>query len=228
MSQLAHDLRASIRSIRRRPLIPIVAVTILALGLAACVAVFTYINGFQQTFPGVNARGLVRVFGVETEEPYQDIAYLDFLDYETANAASAEGAFEGLAAAQAYYAASVRHATETGVAFLEAVSGDYFRVLEIEMGIGRGLAAGDDRPGADPVAVLSHSWWQRSFGGDTQILGSTLYLNNRPFTVVGVASPKLPGLDLRHPARRVDPDRSPSKDRYTSWAAAWPRTGTSP
>ena len=65
MSQLAHDLRASIRSIRRQPVIPIVAVTILALGLAASVAVFTYINGFHQTFPGVDARGLVRVFGVD-------------------------------------------------------------------------------------------------------------------------------------------------------------------
>ncbi|MGB5294079.1 MAG: hypothetical protein WBP34_03920 [Thermoanaerobaculia bacterium] len=69
MSQLAHDLRAAIRNIRRRPLIPIVAVTILALGLAACVAVFTYINGFQQSFPGVEARGLVRVFEVEPADP---------------------------------------------------------------------------------------------------------------------------------------------------------------
>ncbi len=218
MSQLWHDLRASIRSVRRRPLIPIVVVTILALGLAACVAVFTYINGFHQTFPGVDARGLVRVFGVETEEPYQDLPYLDFLDYETANAASADGAFEGLAAAQAYYAASVRHATETGVAFLEAVSGDYFRVLEVEMEVGRGLMAGDDRPGADPVAVLSHSWWQRSFAGEESVLGRTLYLNNRPFTVVGVASPKFLGS-----TSGTRPDVwipiAPFKDRYTSWAA---------
>lgn len=81
MSQLAHDLRASIRSIRRRPLIPIVAVTILALGLAACIAIFTYINRFHQSFPGAESRGLVRVFEVEPEEPYQDIAYLDYLDY---------------------------------------------------------------------------------------------------------------------------------------------------
>ena len=218
MSQLSHDLRASIRSIRRRPIIPIVAVTILALGLAACIAVYTYINGFHQSFPGAEARGLVRVFEVEPEEPYQDIAYLDFLDYAEANDSSSEGAFEGLAAAQAYYAASVRHATETGVAFLEAVSGDYFRVLEIEMGIGRGLAATDDRPGADPVAVLSHSWWQRSFGGEASVLGSTLYLNNRPFTVVGVAAPSFLGStsDTR-------PDVwipiEPFQDRYTSWAA---------
>ena len=219
MSQLAHDLRASIRSIRRRPLIPIVTVTILAIGLAACIAVFTYINGFHQSFPGAEALGLVRVFEVEPEEPYQDISYLDYLDYAEANGSSPDDAFAGLAAAQAYYAASVRHATETGVAFLEAVSGDYFRVLEVEMGIGRGLAADDDRPGADPVAVLSHAWWQRSFGGEDSVLGSTLYLNNRPFTIVGVASPKFLGStsDTR-------PDVwipiAPFKDRYTRWAAA--------
>jgi len=218
MSQLAHDLRAAIRNIRRRPLVPIVVVTILALGLAACVAVFTYINGFQQSFPGVEARGLVRVFEVEPEEPYQDISYLDFLDYAAANSSAGDGVFAGLAAAQAYYAASVRHATETGVAFLEAVSGDYFRVLEIEMGIGRGLVVDDDRPGADPVAVLSHNWWQRSFGGEASVLGSTLYLNNRPFTIVGVAAPSFLGStsDTR-------PDIwipiEPFQNRYTSWAA---------
>lgn len=60
MSQMAHDLRASIRIIRRRPLIPIVVVTILALGLAACVTVFTCINRFQQSFPGTEARGRPR------------------------------------------------------------------------------------------------------------------------------------------------------------------------
>jgi len=219
MSQLAHDLRVSIRNIRRRPLIPIVVVTILALGLAACVAVFTYINGFQQSFPGVEARRLVRVYEVEPEEPYQDISYLDFLDYAAANGSASDDAFTGLAAAQAYYAASVRHATETGVAFLEAVSGDYFRVLEIEMEIGRGLAADDDRPGADPVAVLSHSWWQRSFGGEDSVLGSTLYLNNRPFTIVGVASRKFLGSTSDNRPDVWIPI-APFKDRYTNWAAA--------
>jgi len=101
MSQLTHDLRASIRSIRRRPLIPIVAVTILALGLAACVAVFTYINGFHQSFPGAEARGLVRVFELDPEDPYQDIAFLDFLDYAQANGPSADAASVGYAQAAA-------------------------------------------------------------------------------------------------------------------------------
>ena len=61
-----HDLRAALRSLLRRPGYPLVAVAILALGLAAAVAVFTYVNGFYQPFPGVDAGRLVRVLGGQT------------------------------------------------------------------------------------------------------------------------------------------------------------------
>lgn len=212
MSGLIHDIRSSVRALRRRPFYPIVAVTILALGLSAAIAVFTYINAFYQPFPGVNARRLVRVFESESEQPYQDISYLDFLDY-----AATEGAFDGVAATQPFYAASVRHETMTEVAFLEAVSGNYFSVLGIETAIGRGLTVDDDRPGADPAAVISYAWWQRSFNGDPSVIGSTLYLNFRPFTVVGVASP-----DYLGTTASFRPDVwipfAPFKDRYTNWA----------
>ena len=90
-----HDLLSVIRGLLRRPLYPLVAVAILALGLTAAIAVFTYVNGFYQPFPGVEAKRLVRLFGVGSEEPYQEIPYLDFLDYKEAG-----GAFEGLAAVQ--------------------------------------------------------------------------------------------------------------------------------
>jgi predicted permease len=208
-----YDLRSSVRGLRRRPFYPIVAVGILALGLSASIAVFTYINGFYQPFPGADARRLVRIFGVVNEDPYQNVSYLDFLDYS-----KADRAFEGIAATQANYAASVRHETMTEVAFLEAVSGNYFSVLGIELSVGRGISSADDRPGADPVAVLSHSWWQRSFNGSPSVIGSTVFLNFRPFTVVGVASPEFLGT-----GSNFRPDVwipiAPFKDRYTNWAA---------
>jgi len=211
---MLHDLRLSIRGLCRRPSYPIVAVTILALGLSASIAVFTYINGFHQPFPGVEADRLLRVFGIEEEDPYQDVSYLDYLDYS-----AAEGAFEGIAAAQPFYAASVRLESMTEVAFLEAVSGSYFSVLGIETSVGRGLAVEDDRPGAAPAAVISHGWWQRSFEGDRGVVGRTIFLNYRPFTVVGVASPRFLGT-----AASFRPDVwipvAPFRDRYTGWAAA--------
>lgn len=207
-----HELGVSIRSLRRRGYDAVVAVSVLALGLTAAIAVFTYINGFYQPFPGVRADGLVRVFGVENEDAYQDISYLDFLDY-----AAADGALEGLAASQPYYAASVRLETMTDVAFLEAVSGDYFSVLDVPMSTGRGLAAADDRPGAEPVAVISYNWWQRRFGGDASVIGRTIYLNYRPFNVVGVASLQFLGStsDFRP---QVWIPIAPFKDRYVQWA----------
>jgi predicted permease len=213
MQNAMRDLRASIRSLLRRPSYSVVAVLVLALGLSACIAVFTYINGFYQPFPGVEGKRLVRVFGVENEDPYQDISYLDFLDYS-----SADGAFEALAATQPFYAASVRHEAMTEVACLEAVSGEYFSVLDIELSVGRGLSAEDDRADAGPAAVISHAWWLRSFNGDPSVIGSTLYLNFRPFTVVGVASP-----DFLGTASNFRPDVwipiAPFRDRYTRWAA---------
>jgi predicted permease len=211
MFQIVRDLSFSLRALRRRPLFPIVAVTILALGLSATMAVFTYINGFYQPFPGVDADGLVRVFGVEDESPYVDISYLDFLDYS-----EADGAFEEIAATQPFYAASVRLETMTEVAFLEAVSGNAFSVLGVETAVGRGIRAEDDRPSADPVAVISHAWWQRSFNGDPSVIGSTIYLNFRPFTLVGVASPEFLGT-----TSGFRPDVwipiAPFADRYVSW-----------
>jgi len=179
---------------------------------AAGIAVFTYINGFYQPFPGVNTDRLVRIFGVEEEERYQDISYLDFLDY-----AGADGAFEGLAASQLGYAASVRLETMTEVAFLEVVSGDYFSVLGVPLILGRGITSDDDRPGAESVAVLSYGWWQRSFSGDRSVIGRTVYLNFRPFTVVGVMSPEFVGTGADTRTHAWIPV-APFRDRYTSWA----------
>lgn len=214
MFEVLADLRSSIRVLRRRPVFTIVAITILAIGLSSGVAVFTYVNAFSQPFPGVDHQGLVRLFGVEEENPYRDISYLDFLDYAAGGAA----AFEEIAAVQPYYAASVRRENMTEVALLEAASGGYFSVLGIETIVGRGLLEDDDRPGAVPVAVLSHSWWQRSFDGDPSVVGSTLYLNFRPFTIVGVASPKFLGA-----ASDFRPDVwipiAPFRDRYVNWSA---------
>lgn len=179
MSDLLHDLRTSFRSLRRQPFYPLVAVLILALGLSAGMAVFTYLNGFREPFPGVESDRLVRVLGVEDESPYADVSYLDYLDYARANRA-----FEGLAATQPFYAASVRLEELTEVAFLEAVSGSYFTVLGVETVLGRGIVATDDQPGADPVAVISHAWWQRTFGGDADVIGRTVYRPNDPLTLL--------------------------------------------
>jgi len=69
----------------------------------------------------------------------------------------------------------------------EAVTGGYFKVLGVEAALGRTLGPADDRSGAAPVAVLAHSTWRDQFGADRAIVGKSVKIAGREFTVVGIA-----------------------------------------
>ena len=72
----------------------------------------------------------------------------------------------------------------------ELVSGNYFDVLGVQPALGRLLVASDDVVvDANPVAVLSFSYWQRRFGSDPAVVNQSILINGRPFTVLGVAPP---------------------------------------
>ena len=76
------------------------------------------------------------------------------------------------------------------------VSGNFFRMLGIDMAHGRGFVADEDRPG-DPraVAILAYDFWQSGFGGDPAIVGGSVRVNDTPFTVVGIASREFGGAE---------------------------------
>ncbi len=77
------------------------------------------------------------------------------------------------------------------------VSGNYFSVLGVEPVAGRLLTPQDDvTPGAHRVAVLSHDYWRRRFGGDLAVVGQDLRINNEPMTIVGVTRPGFRGVDV--------------------------------
>ena len=69
----------------------------------------------------------------------------------------------------------------------ELVSGNYFETLGVIAALGRTLDSEDEKPGAEPVAVLDYGYWQRAFGGSPSVIGRTVRLNNTAFTIVGVA-----------------------------------------
>src|SRR5688572_28835781 len=68
----------------------------------------------------------------------------------------------------------------------QAVSGNYFNGLGVQAFLGRTITDEDDKPGATPVAVLSHRYWQERFGSDNFVVGKQINLNNVAFTVIGV------------------------------------------
>jgi predicted permease len=71
----------------------------------------------------------------------------------------------------------------------QAVSGDYFTGLGVPVVLGRILTNEDDKPGAEPAAVISHRCWQRRFNSDPTAIGKVVYLSGKPFTIVGVMPP---------------------------------------
>jgi predicted permease len=75
----------------------------------------------------------------------------------------------------------------------QVVTGGYFEGLGVQPILGRAITAADDRPGAAPVVVLSHSFWREAFGGDPSALGRQVTLNRTAFTVVGVTPPGFSG-----------------------------------
>src|SRR5262249_31109689 len=96
---------------------------------------------------------------------------------------------------------SIGNGARSEVALGSLVSGNYFDVLGIRPALGRAFLPEEDRtPGAHPVVVLSHSFWQSRFNSDPALVGRTIVLNGRRFTVVGVAPA---GFDGERPPIKV-------------------------
>ena len=100
------------------------------------------------------------------------------------------------------FTASIAARGETERASGELVTGNYFGVLGVPPAAGRVLTPADDRTkGAHPVAVLSHGYWQRRFGGDPSVLGKPVIVNGESFTIVGVSAKTFEGIQA---GRRAD------------------------
>jgi predicted permease len=83
---------------------------------------------------------------------------------------------------------------ESDLASALGVSGNYFQLLQMTPAAGRLLIEDDDRAGAPLVAVISHAFWHKRFGGDPAIAGRVVTMNNQPVTIVGVTPPGFPGI----------------------------------
>jgi predicted permease len=161
-----------------------VAVLALALGIGANAAIFSGVSAFLfRPLPVPNPDQLVRQFETTDDRGETDsFSYPDFADYR-AQASS----FEGLVAEDMAQAA-ISTQNQNDVIWGEVVSGNYFDVLRVKPAQGRSFFADEDQvAGAKPVVVVSHSLWQRRLGSDPNIVGKTIDLNNRAYTVIGVA-----------------------------------------
>jgi hypothetical protein len=193
METLWQDIRFGFRVLFKSPAFTLVAALSLALGIGANTAVFSIINAsLLKPLPVEEPERLVSLFTTDTKNPGNlPTSHLNYVDYRDQNQV-----FSSLLAYTGAGLSLTRGETIEPV-FGLVVSGNYFDVLGVKPALGRAFLPDEDKtPGAHPVVVLSHGLWQRSFGGDANLVGKTISLNRHDFTVVGSVPEGFTGTDL--------------------------------
>jgi predicted permease len=194
MSSLLQDVRYSLRVLAHAPMFTAVTVFTMAMGIGANVTVFSFLSALLlRPAPGVaDPRTLMAIYTSDySSGPYGASSYPD---YESLKAATT--AFSALAAEFDDAAAVVRVGDFVERVRVSAVTGEYFDVMGLKPAAGRLIAAHDTRAGAPPVAVIGDSLWTRGFSSNSAVVGSTLTLNARKYTIVGIAPRRFTGLDI--------------------------------
>jgi putative ABC transport system permease protein len=193
MTGLAQDVRYAVRQLAKSPGFAAVAILTLALGIGANTAIFTLLDqALLRTLPVKDSDRLVVLqstgsFGGHTSSRTDENFYFSYPMYRDLR--DHNSVFSGLIATT-WAEVGVQWQNQPELVAAELVSGNYFDVLGVKPALGRVFVASDDVvAGANPLVVLSFSYWQRRFGADPGVLNRSLLINGRPFTVIGVAAP---------------------------------------
>jgi len=221
-----YDLKLALRQFRKSPGFAATVIFTIALGIGANVAIFTLVHAILlKSLPVANPASLFRIGdlddccvngGYENDDGDFDLFSYDL--YRHFQDTTPE--FEQLAAFQSGHnmmnvrAGSATAKAETG----EYVSGNYFSTFGLGAYAGRMIVPADDVPGAAPVAVLSYQAWQAAHAADPNVVGSTLYIQGQPFTIVGISPPGFYGdrIDSNPPALWIPLNDEPVIERETS------------
>lgn len=191
MMTLLNDLRYGAKMLWKSKGVTIVAVLSLAIGIGANSAIFSLLNSLLlRPRPVSHPEQLVELYVSEGEQrPYSATSYPSYLDLRDRN-----DVLTGLAA-YGIRQFKFGDANEVEQIWGEAVSGNYFDVLGVAAQKGRTFSADEDVvPRRNPVAMISHSLWQRRFNSDPEVIGKTVTLNEQPLTVIGIAPPQYTGM----------------------------------
>jgi predicted permease len=195
LEELFQDLRFSMRIMLKNPGFTLVVVATLALGIGANTAIFGLVDALLlRPLPVVKAPGeLVLLKRGEGQGP--TLSYPDFMVLRERNEVLSDLAL--YTQAPISFGNNVRSEVVLGA----MVSANYFGVLGITPSLGRAFLPDEDRtPGAHPVVILNYSFWRSRFNSDRTLIGQTIVLNSRRFTVVGIAPP---GFDGESPPMKV-------------------------
>ncbi len=184
MTTLLQDLRYGLRMLAKAPVVSAVAALSLALGIAANASTFAVLDGFLLEPLPYHEQDRLVILAMrrqgEAADDWVGPSMADFRDFEAAAS--------GLSGAMAY---TLEPANLTGLDVPEQIqvvvgTPNLFDVLGVQPALGRGFRAEEGAEGVGDVLVLEHDFWERRFLADPEVLGRTVTLDGRAYTVVGV------------------------------------------
>jgi len=181
---MRNDIRFALRLLLRSKTFSLGVIAALALGIGANSAIFTVVQAVLiDALPFREPDRLVWVTSALPGSDNEPFSLPEFLDYQATTTSMTDLAAIGTSSMSL-----------VGIGDAERVQGmsvsaHLFAMLGAEPSVGRALSLDDDRPGAEPVVVLSDPFWRRRFGGDSAIVGRAITLNGRGYRVVGVMPP---------------------------------------
>jgi putative ABC transport system permease protein len=213
MRDLVQDVRHGARGLRQSPGFTLTVILTLALGIGACAAIFTVVDGvLLRPLPFAEPERLVMLNESKPPE-VPSFTVRPFTTFPRWKKQSTS--FEGLAVVRdgSY---NLTGDGEPVRVYAGKVTANAFPTLRVQPALGRGFLADEEVPGKDDVVILGHGFWQRQLGGRADVLERTLRLDGRPHRVVGVMPPgfELPGrfdLYVPHGYEVFRPDESDNR-----------------
>jgi predicted permease len=194
---LPQDVRVAARALRLNPTFAVAVVATLGLAIAAAVTAFSFVDAmFLRPLPVPNAEGLVRVY-----LPRHDGRLTAVGPAGTALLRERSDVFESVASERCCWVKFVRERGSLDQRYVAFVSSEFFPMLGLTPRLGRFFSPQETAtPGAEPVAVISYTLWQRVFAGDPRVLGEHVAASTpgagRDFTIIGVAPEGFDGIGI--------------------------------
>ena len=203
------DLRYAVRLLWRAKAFTTAAVSTLALGIAGTTVMFALIQGvLLRPLPVQEQDRLILSW---REAPTAGSAFYPFGDIEFEAVARESQLLESAAGVtrNGVWRAVVSDGGTSSYASVGLITGGFFEVLGAQALLGRRFTLGDDREGAEPVAVISHGYWRRHFGGVPDVIGRRITVNEQPSVIVGVMPSDLDyprGVEIWRTTRSIPTD----------------------
>lgn len=212
---MLRDLRYGFRLLARNPGLALFAAVAIALGIGSTTTMFSISHGLLRDLPFHEPDRLIYVF---RDRVARNRLNIRLNAHEFRNWREAQTTLEGLAGFADYDMDLAGTEGRPQRVAAAAVTANVFPALKVRPVLGRGFLPEDERPGAEPIAILGHQLWQERYGGDPAIAGRTIRLNGRQRTIVGVMPE-----DFRFPYEQalwipleLDPSSEPTGNRYIS------------